>query len=59
MVKVLKEMPTHYLIQWSQPEGNPAKTKLSKNKKVMTTEEMQLIVAWDSARDIQHRPSSL
>jgi hypothetical protein len=50
MVEIVKETATHYIIQWSQPEGNPARTKLLKTKKP-TVEELELICAWDSRND--------
>ena len=48
MVRIIRETPRQYIIEWSQPEGDPSTTALAKNKKVMTVEELALIVAWDS-----------
>jgi hypothetical protein len=52
MVKIVEEKDAYYVIQWSQPEGDPARTGLYKNKKRIIPEEMRLTVARDSERDI-------
>ena len=48
MVRIVRSTKTHYVVQWSQPEGNPAETMLDKKKLVMTVEEIALVGVWDS-----------
>ena len=47
MVKIVSDTATHWHVQWSQPEGNPAVTRIDKRKKILSAEELQLMLEWE------------